>query len=157
MQNSSNKIIITFIVFGGLFLGLYLLGQQQVKESVDSLEMEFSDFKVDKLSIIPPEIDLTLTYKIKNPGDMSLKVSIDGEIYYGSTKITPLKVVERIIPAKGSGEIDVQISLNGTLLEAIGDPQNEKKYRLEGILIVRSQYLGLIPVSVTFDLTELEK
>jgi LEA14-like dessication related protein len=156
MQNSQNKIVIAIIVVGVLFIGIYIVGQQQVKKSVDSLEMEFNDFKVDKLSILPPEIDLTLTYKVNNPSNLPLKVSLDGEVYYGTTKITPVTVKERMIPAMGSGYIDAQISLNGTLLQAIGDPQNEGNYKLEGTLTVTVQYLGVIPVNVKLDLAELE-
>ena len=156
MQNSQNKIVIAIVIVGVLFAGIYLVGQQQVKKSVDSIEIEFSDFKLDKLSIIPPEISLTLTYKVNNPSNMPLKVSIDGEIYYGTTRITPITVENRMIPALGSGKIDAQISLNGTLLEAIGDPQNERNYRIEGTLTVTGQYMGVIPVTVKLDLAELE-
>ena len=156
MQNSQNKIFIAIIVVGVVFIGLYIVGQQEIKKSVDSLEMEFDDFKVDKLSILPPEIELTLTYKVNNPSNMPLKVSLDGNIYYGTTKISPLTVKERMIPAMDYGYIDAQISLNATLLQAIGDPQNQGNYKLKGTITVTVQYLGLIPVNVNLDLAELE-
>lgn len=155
-MKKSNTIVFAVIIAGVLFIGVYFVGQQQVKKSIDSLELEFSDFKVDKLSILPPEIDLTLTYKVNNPSNIPLKVSIDGELFYGATKITPITVEERLIPAMGTSEIDAQISLNGTLLQAIGDPQNERNYRLVGTLTAKGQYLGMIPVYVKLNLTELE-
>jgi hypothetical protein len=155
-MNKSNTIIFAIIIAGVIFMSIYFVGQQQVKKSIDSLELEFSDFKVDKLSILPPEIELTLTYKVNNPSNIPLKVSIDGELFYGTTKITPLTVKERLIPAMGYGEINAQLTLNGTLLQAIGDPQNEMNYRLVGTLTAKGQYLGLIPVYVELDLSELE-
>jgi hypothetical protein len=89
MQKSNTKFI-AILLAGVLLIGVYYVGQQQVKKSINSLEMEFSDFKVDKLSILPPEIDLILTYKVNNPSNIPLKVSIDGELFYGATKITPI-------------------------------------------------------------------
>ena len=156
MQNSQNKIVIAIIVVGIFFLGLYIVGQQEIKKSVDSLEMEFNDFKVDKLSILPPEMDLTLTYKVNNPSNMPLKISLDGDIYYGATKISPLTVKERMIPAMDYGYIDAQISLNGSIIQAIGDPHNQVNYKLKGTTTVTVQYLGVIPVNVKLDLAELE-
>jgi hypothetical protein len=154
-MQKSNTIVFAVIIAGVIFMSIYFVGQQQVKKSIDSLELEFSDFNVDKLSILPPEIELTLTYKVNNPSNIPLKVSIDGELFYGTTKITPITVKERLIPAMGYGEIDAQITLNGTLLQAIGDPQNERNYRMLGTLTAKGQYLGIIPVYVTLDLSEL--
>ena len=132
------------------------MGQQQVKQAVGQLEIEFSDFSVDRKSLLPPEIDLTLTYSVINPSDLPLEISMDGAIYYGETKISPVIVAEKAIPAMGAGTVDAQISLNGTLLQAIGDPQNEGNYSLRGTLTATGQYLGVLPVSVTMDLSDLE-
>ena len=132
------------------------MGQQQVKQAVGQLEIEFSDFSVDRISLLPPEIDLTLTYSVINPSDLPLEISMDGAIYYGETKISPVIVAEKAIPAMGAGTVDAQISLNGTLLQAIGDPQNEGNYSLRGTLTATGQYLGVLPVSVTMDLSDLE-
>ena len=132
------------------------MGQQQVKQAVGQLEIEFSDFSVDRISLLPPEIDLTLTYSVINPSDLPLEISMDGAIYYGETRISPVIVAEKAIPAMGAGTVDAQISLNGTLLQAIGDPQNEGNYSLRGTLTATGQYLGVLPVSVTIDLSDLE-
>ena len=53
-----------------------------------------------------------------------------------------------MIPAMDYGFIDAQISLNGTIIQAIGDPQNQGNYNLKGTLTVTVQYLGVIPVNV---------
>ena len=84
-----------------------------------------------------------------------IKISNSRLKYRKTTKITPLSVKERLIPAMGYGEIDAQIILNGTLLQAIGDPENERNYRLVGMLTAKGQYLGMIPIYVKLDLTDL--
>ena len=151
-----NKFLIGIVIVGVIFGGVYYMGQQQVKEAVGQLEIEFSDFSVDRISLLPPEIDLTLTYSVINPSDLPLEISMDGAIYYGETKISPVLVAEKVIPAMGTGTVDAQISLNGTLLQAIGDPQNEGNYSLRGTLTATSQYIGVLPVAVTMDLSDLE-
>jgi hypothetical protein len=151
-----NKLLIGIVIIGVIFGGTYYMGQQQVKQAVGQLEIEYSDFSVDRISLLPPEIDLTLTYSVINPSDLPLEISMDGAIYYGETKISPVIVAEKAIPAMGAGTVDAQISLNGTLLQAIGDPQNEGSYSLRGTLIATGQYLGVLPVSVTMDLSDLE-
>lgn len=156
MQNSQNRILVAFIIVAVIFGGVYLSGRQKVTDAVELLEMEFSDFSVDRFQLFPPEIDLTLTYTVSNPSDIPLEISMDGAVYYGETKITNVIVEERMIPAMGQGAIDAEISLNATLLQAIGDPENEGNYSLRGTLTVTGQYLGVMPVSVELDLEEFE-
>ena len=157
MQETNNKIIIGFIAIIFIFGGIYVTGQNHVKESINMLEMEYSSFKVDSLSLIPPKIDLTITYTVVNPSDIPLSVQVDGAILYGDTVITPIRIEERDISALGVSELDMQISLNGTLLQVIGDPENEEGYRLEGVLSVSGRYLGLIPVKIDLDLQDISE
>jgi hypothetical protein len=156
MQNNQNRILIPIIVLSLVIGGFYYVGQQQVKESVALLELHFSDFRVSRLSLIPPEIDIIILYTVTNPSELSMEMSMDGAIYYGETQITPITVSRRRIPANGNSEIEAQISLNGTLLQVIGDPENIGNYSLEGSLTVTSQYMGLLPISIELDLAELE-
>ena len=135
--------------------GVYITGQEQVRKSVDQLEMVFSSFKVEGLSLIPPRIDLTLTYTVNNPSEIPLKVSVEGRLLYGDTLVSPIIILDQEISARGMREVEMHVSLNGSLLEAIGDPENERGYRLEGKLIVEGLYLGLIPVKVDMDLAEI--
>lgn len=157
MQETNRKIIIGFVGIIIILGGLYVTGQNQVRESVNLLEMEYSSFRVDSLSLIPPRIDLTITYTVVNPSDIPLRIKVDGEILYGDIVITPIRVEERDIPASGSTELDMQISLNGTLLQLIGEPENEEGYRLEGVLTATGRYLGLIPVKVNLNLQDISK
>ena len=152
---SSNKLLIGIVVAGVLFGGFYYTGQQQVRQAVSQLEMEYSDFRIDQISLFPPSLDLTLTYGVINPSDIDLKVSLDGAIYYGETRISPLTVNEKSILANGVGVIDAQISLNGTLIQAIGDPENSGDYTLRGTMTVTGRYMGALPVSVVIDVSEL--
>ncbi len=156
MQSNQNRILIAFIITIIVFGGIYLSGQRKVKDAVNQLELEFSDFSVDRISLLPPELDLSLTYTVTNPSDMPLEITVDGAIYYGETRIAPVTVDERLIPAMSQGNIDAQISLNGTLLQAISDPENEGNYSLRGTLTVTGQYLGVLPVTVAIDLEEIE-
>ena len=157
MQETDNKIIIGIVAIIIIFGGTYVNGQNQVKESIDLLEMEYSSFKVDSLSLIPPRIDLTITYTVVNPSDIPLSIKVNGEVLYGETVVTPIRVEERVIPALGNSELDMQISLNGTLLQVIGEPESEEGYRLEGVLSVTGRYLGLIPVKVNLDLQNISE
>jgi len=157
MQETNNKIIIGLMGIIIIFGGLYVTGQNQVKESINLLEMEYSSFKVDSLSLFPPRIDLTITYTVVNPSDIPLRIKVDGEILYGDVVITPIRIEERVIPALGDTELDMQISLNGTLLQLIREPENEEGYRLEGVLSATGRYLGLIPVKVNINLQEISK
>ena len=156
-MQETNKIIIGFVGIIIIFGGLYVTGQNQVKESINLLEMEYSSFKVDSLSLIPPRIDLTITYTVVNPSDIPLRIKVDGEILYGDIVITPIRIEERVIPALGDTELDMQISLNGTLLQLIREPENEEGYRLEGVLSATCRYLGLIPVKVNINLQDISK
>jgi hypothetical protein len=156
MQNSQNRILVAFIIVAVIFGGVYLSGRQKVTDAVEQLELEYSDFSMDRFQLIPPEIDLTLTYTVSNPSDIPLEISMDGAVYYGETKITSVIVEEHLIPAMGQGTIDAEISLNSTLLQAVGDPENEGNYSLKGTLSATGQYLGVMPVSVELDLEELE-
>jgi len=156
MQTNQNKVLIAFIVLTVLFGGFYYVGQQEVEDAVEQLSLELSDFSVDRLSLIPSEADLTLIYDVSNPNDIPLMISMDGAIYYGETMITPFTVEERMIPAMGSGTVDAQITLNGTLMETIGNPQNHGNYSLNGTLTARGKYMGILPVTVTLEMAELK-
>jgi hypothetical protein len=80
---------------------------------------------------------------------------MNGAICYGDVQVTPVTMNRRMIPALGSEIIEVMISLNGTLLQVIGDPENEGNYSLEGTLTVTGQYLGLLPITVELDLSKM--
>ena len=155
MRENNNKIIIGLVAIIIIFIGIYLTGQNQLNESVNLLEMKYSFFNIDSISLIPARIDLTITYTVYNPTDIPLSVKVDGEILYEDTVVTPIHVDERVIPALDYSELGIQISLNGTLLQAIGDPENEEGYRLEGVLSASGRYLGLIPVKVSIDLQDI--
>jgi hypothetical protein len=155
MESSQNRILIPIVILSILFGGFYYIGQQHVKESVDLLELEFSDFRLDSFSLLPPQIDITLIYTVTNPSELPLEISMNGAVYYGDVQVTPVNMNRRLIPALGSEIVEVMFSLNGTLLQVIGDPENEGNYSLEGTLSVTGQYFGLLPISVELDLANM--
>ena len=157
MVNQQNKVLIGFIIILVASGGVYYMGQQEIRKSIAEIEIKFSDFSLDRLSLFPPEIDITLTYTVSNPSEIPLTVSMDGMIYYGETSVSPVTMIEQTIPPEGYGEIEAQIAFNGTLLQAIGDPQNPGEYQLRGSLTVVGKYLNLIPVKVTDDLSTFNK
>lgn len=132
------------------------MGQQEVEDAVEQLEMDLTDFSIDRLSVIPPEAEITLTYTVSNPSDTPLKIAIDGLVYYGDIVITPVIVEEQMIPANGNDTIGAQITLNSTLLESIRNPENQDNYSLKGTLTGTGKYLGVIPVTVNLKLSELK-
>ena len=155
MQNSQNRILIAFIIVAVIFGGVYLSGREKVTDAVEQLELEYSDFRIDQITLFPPSLDLTLTYGVINPSDVDLDISLDGDIYYGLIRISPLIVNEKSILANGVGTIEAQISLNGTLIQAIGDPENSGGYKLSGTMTVTGRYMGVLPISVVIDVSEL--
>lgn len=156
MQSNQNRILVGIVVLLVILGSVYYIGQKQVEDAVQTLGLEFSEFDLTRLSIIPPEIDITLTYTVTNPSDLPLEISVNGLLYHGDTVISPVRVDERLIPARGAGEIEVAITLNRTLLEAIGNPENSGSYRLDGRLTATGLYLGALPVSVELNLSEIE-
>ena len=156
-MDSQQKVMIGFIVILVALGGVYYIGQQGIRKSIAEIEIEFSDFSVDRVSLFPPEMDITLKYMVYNPSEIPLTVSMDGVIYYGETSVAPVTMMEQTIPPEDYGEIEAQIYFNGTLLQAIGDPQNREEYQLRGSLTVVGKYLNLIPVTVTDDISKFNK
>jgi hypothetical protein len=49
--------------------GVYYIGQQEIRKSIADIEIEFSDFSVDRVSLFSPEMDITLTYMLHNSSE----------------------------------------------------------------------------------------
>jgi hypothetical protein len=50
--------------------------------------------------------------------------------------------------------VEVEVSLTGSLLQAIGDYEEGDQYWLEGTLTATHRFAGLVPVTVTRPLQE---
>jgi hypothetical protein len=153
MGSAQRNLLVALAVVAIISGGSYLYVRGQLSDAVDNLTMELSDLTVKGLSLIPPEVNLTLTYEVRNTSGMDFSVSIDGRLYYGETLLTPLIVEEQHVDAMGSSPVDVDVTLSSSLLQALGDYSDEAKYRVEGTLTVTHMFMGLVPVSVTKSLS----
>lgn len=133
--------------------GTYVYVQGQLSEAVDTLTVEYGGLEVEGVRIFPPEVNLTLTYEVRNTADMDFDVSIDGRLYYGETLVTPLMVEKQHVEAMSSSPVEVGVTLNGSLLQALGGYSDEAEYRVEGTLTATHSFMGLLPVSVTRSLS----
>ena len=152
-MSSSQRALMGLAIVAFLSIGTYLYVQGQLSDAVDGVTVEFSGLKVEGLRIFPPEVNLTLTYMVRNTSGMDFDVSIDGRLYYGETLLTPLMVEAQHVDAMGSSPVKVGVTLNGGLLQALGGYGDETEYRVEGALTATHRFMGLVPVSVTRSLS----
>ena len=153
MGSAQRNLFIALVVVAVISGGTYLYVRGQLSDAVDGLTVEFSDLTVKGFSLFPPEVNLTLTYAVRNTSGMDFDVSIDGRLYYGETLLTPLIVEEQHVDAMGSSPVDVDVTLSGSLLQALGGYSDEAKYRVEGTLKATHRFMGLVPISVTKSLS----
>ena len=153
MGSAQRNLFIALAVVAVISGGSYLYIRGQLSDAVDNLTVELSDLTVEDLSLFPPEVNLTLTYEVRNTSGMDFDVSIDGRLYYGETLLTPLIVDEQHVEAMGSSPVEVDVTLSGSLLQALGGYSDEAEYRVEGTLTATHRFMGLVPVSVTKSLS----
>ncbi|HEX9914027.1 MAG TPA: LEA type 2 family protein [Candidatus Bathyarchaeia archaeon] len=153
MGSAQRNLFIALAVVAVISGGSYLYIRGQLSDAVDNLTVELSDLTVEDLSLFPPEVNLTLTYEVRNTSGMDFDVSIDGRLYYGETLLTPLIVDEQHVEAMGSSPVEVDVTLSGSMLQALGGYSDEAEYRVEGTLTATHRFMGLVPVSVTKSLS----
>lgn len=134
--------------------GSYLYVQGQLSDAVDSVTVNYSGLEVTGFSVFPFEANLTLTYEVRNLSDLDFTVSVDGSLLFGETLVSPVHVSPQLVDARGSSLVDVDVSLTGSILEAIGDYEDGDEYRLAGTLTATHRFAGLIPVTVSRPLPE---
>jgi len=134
--------------------GSYLYVQGQLSDAVDSVTIEYSGLEVTGFSILPFEVNLTLTYEVRNPSGMDFTVSVDGSLLFGETLVSPVQVSPQQVGAQGSSLVEVDVSLTGSILQTIGDYEDGDRYRLEGTLTATHRLVGLVPVTVSRPLSE---
>jgi hypothetical protein len=84
---------------------------------------------------------------------MDFSVSVDGSLLFGDTLVSPVQVSPQPVDAQGSSFVEVDVSLTGSILQAIGDYEDGDEYRLTGTLTATHRFMGLIPVTVSRDLS----
>ena len=153
MGSAQRNLLVALAVVAVISGGTYLYVRGQLSDAVDGLTVEFSGLSVEGFSLFPPEVNLTLTYLVRNNSGMGFDVSIDGRLYYGETLLTPLVVEGQHVDAMGSSSVEVDVALSGSLLQALGGYSDEAEYRVEGTLTATHRFMGLVPVSVTKSLS----
>jgi hypothetical protein len=149
MSAYRNRVLFALVAAVVVAGGSYLYIQGQVSEAVDGLTVEYSGLRVTGFSLLPFEVNLTLTYTVTNPSGMDLLLSMDGSLLFGETAVTPVHVSRQPVGAGGSSDVEVEVSLTGSILQAVGDYEEGDEYRLEGTLTATHRFAGLVPVTVS--------
>ena len=154
MKKSVNltKIALTLII---IYSGLFLTGHYQIRKSVNELVLDYDSFRIDNITLSSTEMNMTLTYMIKNPSKIPLTISVNGKIMHGNFSIAPLIIRELVLPSENSRIIEIKFSLNKTILDIIEEPQIETHYKIVGTMVVRGSYFRIINVVTDMDLSEL--
>jgi hypothetical protein len=156
-MNRNTGIFISLLVIAVIVSGAgYFNYMNQLERAVTDLEIVFEGVDLKSLKLFPsPEANLTLTYVANNTHNIEFTLTLDGELYYGSSLITPLTVKDNRIQASGSSTIQMDVSITGSILDTI-DPLEKNEYILHGELVAKTQILGFIPVEVSKPLSEYQ-
>ena len=149
MKGSSRLIGIAFLVLI-LFSGVgYVWYRIQLDTAVSELDIIFDSIELKSIRLVPkPQANLTLTYVTNNTKDIEFRVTMNGELYYGTHFITHLTVTDALIRAKGLSTLQMDVTITGTILNTI-DPENKNQYIVQGDLVATARMIGLVPVIVT--------
>ena len=156
MKNSS-KIIGTILLIIIVLLGVgYIYYRNQLNLAVSELEIVFDSVELKEFRLLPtPEANLTLTYVANNTKNIEFRISMDGELYYGSHFITPLNVENALIRSRGLSTFQMDVTITGSILNTI-DPENKNQYIVQGDLIATTRIFGLFPITVTNSLSDYQ-
>jgi hypothetical protein len=144
-------VVLAVLVLSGVG---YLWYRVQLDEAVSELNIVFDRIELKSFRLLPsPEANLTLTFVANNTKDIEFKVTMDGELYYGTHFIAQLTVTDASIRVKGLSSFQMDVTITGTILNII-DPGNKGQYILQGDLVATAKLLGLVPVTVTKPLSD---
>jgi hypothetical protein len=128
----------------------------QLDNTVTKLEITFDKVELKEFRLVPsPEANLTLIYVANNVNNTEFRISLDGELYYGSHYITPLTVEDARIRANGLSTFKMDVTITGSILNTI-DPESKNEYSIQGELVATTRLFGLIPLSVTKSLSDYQ-
>lgn len=154
-RNTQIILIVTLVVII-LSGAAYLYHRSRLNTAVSELEITFDSVNVRSLQLLPsPEANLTLIYVANNTQNIDFRITLDGELYYGSNFITPLTVENARIRGNGLSTFQMDVTITGSILNTI-DPENRSEYILQGELVATSRFLGIIPVTVTKSLSNYD-
>ena len=155
MENRNTRIIGVAVLAVIILSGVgYLYHRSRLNTAVSELEITFDSVDVKSLQLLPsPEANLTLTYVANNTRNIGFRITMDGELYYGTHFITPLTVDDARIRGDGLSTFQMEVTITGSILNTI-EPENKNQYILQGELVATSRILGMIPVTVTKSLSD---
>ena len=156
-MNRNTGIFISLLVIAVIVSGAgYFKYINQLERAVTDLEIVFEGVDLKSLKLFPsPEANLTLTYVANNTHSIEFTLTLDGELYYGSSLITPLTVRDNRIQASGLSTIQMDVSITGSILDTI-DPLEKNEYILKGELVAKTHIFGFIPVEVSKPISEYQ-
>jgi hypothetical protein len=154
MKGSSKLIgivLLALILFSGVG---YVWYRVQLDTAVSELDIYFDRIQLKSIRLIPsPQANLTLTYVANNTNDIEFRVTMNGELYYGTHFITYLTVTDALIRANGLSTLQMDVTITGTILNTI-NPEDKNEYIVQGDLVATAKILGLVPVTVTKPLSD---
>ena len=144
-------VILLVIAFSSVGYGYY---RNQLDNTVTELEITFDKVELKGFRLLPsPEANLTLIYVANNTKNTEFRVSLTGELYYGSHYITLLTVEDARIRANGLSTFQMDVTITGSILNTI-DPETKNQYSIQGELVATTRLFGLIPITVTKPLSD---
>ncbi|MFP3951877.1 MAG: hypothetical protein ACLFVP_07065 [Candidatus Bathyarchaeia archaeon] len=141
------RVVGAFLLFAVIMGVGYLYYWNQLDTAISELEISFDGVEVKGFRLLPsPEANITLTYVANNTHNMDFTVTMDGELYYGDSFITPLTVKKSRIRGDGLSTFQMDVTITGGILNTI-DPKNKEQYIVQGELVAEKRVLG-IPIRV---------
>jgi len=123
---------------------------------VSDLEIVLDSVELKGLRLLPsPEANPTLTHVANNTYSMDFTVTLDGELYYGSSFITPLTVEEARIRGNGLSTFQMDVCIMGSILDSV-DPEDKGEYIIQGDLVAETRVLGVLPVRISKPLSDYQ-
>jgi hypothetical protein len=156
-MSRNTGIFISLIVIAVIASGAgYFYYMNQLEIAVSDLEIVFDSVELKSIRLFPsPEANLTLTYVANNTHSMEFMLTLNGELHYGSSFITPLKVKDAHIQASRVSTIQMDVSITGSILDTF-DPMEKSEYILQGDLVAETLVFGFIPVEVSKPLSDYQ-
>ena len=146
-------VLLLVIASSSVGYGYY---RYQLDNTVTELEITFDKVELKGFRLLPsPEANLTLIYVANNVNNTEFRISLDGELYYGSHYITPLTVEDARIRANGLSTFKMDVTITGSILNTI-NPESKNEYSIQGELVATTRLFGLIPLSVTKPLSDYQ-
>jgi hypothetical protein len=134
----------------------YLYYRTNLDNAVSNTEILFDKIELKGFRLLPsPMANITLIYVANNTENVEFRLSLKGELYYGSHFITPLTVNDALIRANGLSTFKMDVTISGAILTVI-NPEIKEEYLIQGDLVASTKIFGLIPISITKSLSDYQ-